>query len=132
MVGFSTHLGQFIRYFGAATVGYATDFGLMIIFHEFFHFHYLIAATVGFCVGLAVVYILSNRYVFGQSKLSSKSAEFGLFTLIGVVGLGILTALMWLLTDVAHLNYLVSKILATIVVYTWNFFARRSLYHNDG
>lgn len=121
---------QFIRYFGVALVGYAVDFSLLIICKEVFHLHYLVAATVGFTVGLAVTYILSNKYVFGESKFESKKTDFALFTIIGLIGLLLLNVLMWVLTSGIGINYLVSKILATIVVYTWNFFARRALYKN--
>jgi len=130
MARMGAHLNQFLKYFGVAAVGYIFDFGMMVGLHEILHIHYLPAAIAGFIFGLVVVYILSNRYVFGRSKLNSKSVEFGIFALIGVIGLGVLTTLMWLLTDIAHLSYLVSKILATVAVYMWNFLARRSLYHN--
>lgn len=122
---------QFTKYFGVALVGYIFDFGLMILLRELMHFHYLIAATCGFAVGLIVVYILSNKYVFGESKIKSKTTEFGLFAVIGLIGLGILNLLMWIFTDYFLVNYIVSKVIATIFVYMWNFFARRSLYHDQ-
>jgi putative flippase GtrA len=81
-------------------------------------------------VGLAVTYVLSNKYVFGESKFASKKADFVLFALIGLIGLLLLNLLMWGLTGGIGINYLASKILATIVVYIWNFFARRALYKN--
>lgn len=121
---------QFIGYFGVALVGYGFDFGTLILLREVFHVHYLVAATVGFIVGLLVIYVLSNKYVFGTSKIKSKSTEFGLFALIGLIGLLFLNALMWILTDKFQINYIFSKIVATVFVYMWNFFARRSLYHD--
>lgn len=121
---------QFVKYFGAALVGYVFDFGILILLREIFDVHYLIAATAGFTVGLVVVYIISNRYVFGESKLASRKAEFALFALIGIVGLGILNGMMFVMTGVFGIAYILSKIIATVVVYAWNFFARRSLYHN--
>ena len=121
---------QFSRYFGAALVGYAVDFGTLILCKEVFGFHYLVAATAGFIAGLVVVYFISNRYVFSDSKIQSKALEFGLFAAIGLVGLILLNAIMWFFTDLLYFNYLVSKIVATVFVYVWNFFARRALYHN--
>ena len=121
---------QFLKYFGAALVGYVVDFGTLILCKEVFHLHYLLSATAGFVLGLIVVYVVSNRYVFGESKLKSKSQEFLIFALVGLVGLGLLILIMWGLTSGMHINYLISKILATIVVYAWNFFARRGLYHS--
>jgi putative flippase GtrA len=123
-------LVQFVKYFGVALVGYLFDFGILFILNEFFHVYYLIAAASGFIIGLIITFFLSNRFVFGESKIKSKSAEFGFFAIIGVIGLGILTILMWFFTDVFLINYLVSKVFATVFVYIWNFFARRSLYNN--
>lgn len=121
---------QFLRYFGVALVGYIFDFGLLIFCKQVLHLHYLLAATVGFTVGLSVTYVLSNKFVFGESKLKSKKADFIAFALIGIFGLGVLNLLMWLLTGGFHINYIVSKIAATVIVYLWNFFARRALYKN--
>lgn len=92
--------------------------------------HYLLAVAISFTCGLIVVYIMSSIFVFKNTKVRSKSLEISLFALIGIVGLGILSLLMWLLTGIIGINYLIAKILATIIVYGWNFFARRSLYHN--
>ena len=65
---------QFVKYFWVALVGYAVDFGLLVFTKEVLHLHYLVAAVVGFIAGLIIVYILSNRFVFGESKIKSKSA----------------------------------------------------------
>lgn len=121
---------QFTKYFGVALIGYLVDFGSMIFCKEVLGLHYLLSATVGFILGLFVVYILSGRYVFGRSKLSSKRQEFLLFGLIGLIGLGILNILMWGMTSGLGVSYLLSKVLATVIVYAWNFLARRALYHD--
>ncbi|MFZ2545269.1 MAG: GtrA family protein [Candidatus Saccharimonadales bacterium] len=121
---------QFIRYLVAAGIGYVVDFGGLYVLHEFFGIHYLIAAAISFTIGLIVVYILSNLFVFSDSKIHNKSLEFGIFALIGIVGLGILSLLMWVMVGIIGINYLLAKILATVVVYIWNFFARRAMYHN--
>ena len=121
---------QFIKYFSVALVGYVVDFGSLMLCKEVFGLHYLASASVGFVLGLIVVYILSGRYVFGDSKINSKSKEFLLFSGIGLIGLGILNLLMWAMTGGLGINYLASKIAATAVVYVWNFLARRAMYHN--
>lgn len=121
---------QFMKYFSVALIGYVVDFGLLIFCKELLDFHYILAAIIGFIAGLIVVYALSSRYVFGTSKIQSRTAEFSIFAVIGVVGLLLLTALMWVLTDLAQVNYVFSKIIATVIVYMWNFFARKSLYHD--
>jgi len=121
---------QFVRYFGVALVGLAVDFGTLVLLHEVAGVYYLYAAIAGFVAGLIVNYTLSSRYVFKDSKLSSRWMEFVSFGMIGLVGLGLLSASMWLLTDVMHVHYILSKVLATVVVFIWNFVGRKALYHN--
>jgi putative flippase GtrA len=121
---------QFVRYFGVALVGLAVDFGTMVLLHEVAGVHYLYAAIAGFVAGLAVNYSLSTRYVFKDSKLRSRWMEFVSFGVIGLIGLGLLSISMWVLTDGLHVHYVASKVLATVVVFVWNFLGRKALYHN--
>lgn len=121
-----TH-AQFIRYFLIAAIGLVFDFATVIFTKEVLHFYYLIAACSGFVLGLIITYVLSNKLVFGKPK-DSTSKAFLLFGIIGLVGLGILNLLMWIFTSELGVNYIASKALATVVVFIWNFFARRTLY----
>lgn len=120
---------QFVKYFGVALIGYIADFGSLILLTELLNIHYLIAASVGFTMGLIVIYILSNRFVFGKSKIKTKYIEFIIFAGIGLIGLGLLNLLMWIFTERFGAYYIISKIIATVFVYMWNFFARRAIYH---
>lgn len=121
---------QFARYSLVAGAGYIVDVGVLYALHEYFQVYYLYAAITSFVLGLVIVYILSSLFVFTDSKIESKYLEIGIFSLIGVVGLIILTVLMWALTSFLGINYLIAKVLATVVVYAWNFFARRIMYND--
>lgn len=129
ILGGNTTFAQLVRYAFVATAGLALDFSAVIFTKQVIGLHYLLAAVLGFLLGLIVTYALSNILVFGDPK-GSRVKNFMLFGLIGVVGLGILSVLMWLLTGILGVNYIVSKSLATIAVFMWNFFARRRLYTN--
>jgi putative flippase GtrA len=58
--------------------------------------------------------------VFSARKLHNKRLEFAAFGVIGIIGLGLLAILMWLLTDIAGVHYLLSKVIVTGVVFFWN------------
>jgi putative flippase GtrA len=122
---------QFIRYLLVAFIGLGFDFGTLVFCKQILGINYLLAAVAGFSVGLVVNYLLSVRYVFTNPKIKSHAMNFGLFAVIGLIGLGTLTLCMWLLTGGLHINYIISKVIATVFVYMWNFFARRTLYHNE-
>jgi putative flippase GtrA len=125
----STHI-QFIKYFVAAGLGLAVDFSTLIFTKQILQFNYLIAACCGFILGLIVTYFLSNKFVFGTPKQNPQKL-FILFGVIGLVGLGTLDLIMWVLTSKLGINYIIAKTLATIVVFIWNFFARKTLYGDD-
>jgi putative flippase GtrA len=121
---------QFVKYFVVAMVGLVADFGTLVFLHDVVHAFYLVAAAGGFIAGLLVNYALSSKYVFKDSKLSSKTVEFLLFGVVGLVGLGLLSASMWVLVSLIGMQYLIAKCLATVVVYMWNFVGRKAMYRS--
>jgi len=123
----SSGLVQFFRYGLVGGVAFLCDFSTLRIATHTFGLHYLLSAALGFFIGLLVNYGLSVRWVFDGSKISSPSVQFGVFALVGVLGLLINELVMWWLTGGVGLHYLVSKIVAAVLVYLWNFSARKVL-----
>ena len=120
-------LVQFVRYFFVGGFAFVVDFGLLYIFTEYAGLHYLLSATLSFIAGLLVNYIISCLWVFNGSKFKNRLVEFLFFAAIGVVGLALNDALIWLFTDCIGTHYMFSKIVAAAMVYLWNFFARKYL-----
>lgn len=118
---------QLFRYGGVAVIALAVDIGGLILLKEVFHFHYLLAATLSFCGGMVVNYILSKLWVFSEAKIANRTREFAIFAAIGVVGLMFNDLILWVFTSFVGFHYLGSKIIATGVVFFWNFFARKRL-----
>lgn len=120
----------FVQFFRSGVVGavaFGCDFGVLALATDVLGLHYLISGLFGFGVGVIVNYWLSVRWVFNKRKFSRASVQFGLFALIGVVGVGINELIMWLFTEYVGWHYLVSKLAATVVVYLWNFSIRKAL-----
>ena len=116
---------QFFRYGFVSAAALIVDFGGLILLKEAFHIHYVTAATISFIGGLLVNYLLSKAWVFTKSKYSSRSLEFALFAGIGVVGLVLNDLILWFCTSHLGMFYVVSKLVATVVVFFWNFGARK-------
>jgi putative flippase GtrA len=92
--------------------------------------YYLHAAAIGFGLGLITSYLLSIAWVFQERKFHNPFVEVGLFTLIGGLGLLGNGICMWLLTEYAHLHYLCSKLVSALLVFLWNFVAKKYvLFH---
>jgi putative flippase GtrA len=116
---------QFVRYTVVGGGAFIVDFGLLFILTHFLHLHYLLSATLSFIAGLLINYFFSTIWVFNKKTVKNKYLEFLIFAIIGVVGLGFNDLFMWIFTDRFELYYMLSKVITTIIVYFWNFFARK-------
>ena len=118
---------QLFRYTFVGGIAFGVDFSLLFLLTEFAGIHYLVSAAISFSLGLATNYILSISWVFNTRNVSNRYHEFVIFGIIGIVGLGMNELIIWSFTEYLHFYYLVSKIVSTIMVYLWNFFARKKL-----
>ena len=121
---------QLFRYTFVGGLAFIVDFGSLFILTEYLNLFYLISAGIAFILGLITNYALSVNWVFSNRTLDSKGMEFFLFTVIGLIGLGLNELLLWTLTDLLSIYYLFSKIITAIIIYLWNFFARKYLLFN--
>ena len=116
---------QLFRYTFVGGAAFLVDIGSLYILTSFVGIYYLISAAIAFILGLIVNYLLSIGWVFNNRTLDSAKLEFGVFALIGVVGLGFNEVLIWFFTDYVHIFYLISKMIAAVLILFWNFFARK-------
>jgi putative flippase GtrA len=116
---------QLFRYTFVGGIAFLADIGTLFGLTEFVGLHYLISALFGFIVGWIVNYALSVSWVFSKRKVGNRKMEFGVFGLIGIVGLVFTEILLWVFTDIFMIYYIFSKIITAVLVYLWNFFARK-------
>jgi putative flippase GtrA len=118
---------QFARYLVVGGLCFVADLGVLVFMTSGLHLYYLLAAAVGFLVGLGMNYLLSTAWVFTERRLTRRWLEFVAFGMIGLLGLGINEILMWLFTEGCGFHYVLSKMTTTGFVLFWNFAARRFL-----
>jgi len=116
---------QLFRYIFVGGAAFLVDFTSLFILTQYFGIFYLISAAVAFILGLIANYFLSVKWVFNNRKLENRSFEFGVFAIIGMMGLGLNEFLIWFFTQDIQIFYLFSKILAAVIILFWNFFARK-------
>ncbi|MDR1879032.1 MAG: GtrA family protein [Bacteroidales bacterium] len=122
---------QFFRYFFVGGLAFLVDFAALALFTEVCHFHYIISNTISFTLGLLVNYFISVLWVFNNSNVKNRKLEFVLFAIIGIIGLGINDLALWIFTHGYGIFYLLSKVLAAMVSYLWNFLARKYFLFNN-
>jgi len=116
---------QLFRYFFVGGAAFIVDFGSLFVLTDFFGVYYLISAAIAFILGLIVNYGLSISWVFNNRTLENSTLEFGVFSLIGIVGLGLNEIFIWFFTAEIGFYYLISKMISAVIVLFWNFFARK-------
>lgn len=119
---------QFCRYCFVGGIATIVDWSVLYC-TERLGFHYLLAAVFGFVSGLVCNYVMSKKLVFvGNSAKVDARREFIAYAAVGVAGLGLTLVLMYILTEWLKVYFLVSKIVATVLVLIWNFLGRKMLY----
>lgn len=121
---------ELVRYTCVGGLASLVDVGILVGLTSWVGMYYLHAAAIGFGLGLITSYLLSIAWVFQERKFHNPFVEVGLFTLIGGLGLLGNGICMWLLTEYAHLHYLCSKLVSALLVFLWNFVAKKYvLFH---
>jgi putative flippase GtrA len=115
------------RYAVAGGLASLVDVGVLVVLTSSLGVYYLHAAALAFSLGLLTSYGLSIAWVFQARTWQHPWVEFGLFTLIGGIGLLGCGVCMWVLTEYAHLHYLGAKAGSALVVFLWNFVAKKWL-----
>jgi len=119
---------QLIRYGLVVGIAAPIDLGGYIFLKSQLHVYYVLAATISFTVSLAVNYLLSIAWVFTAKTGRQRHVDAIIFGVIGLVGLGLTDLVVYAFTDLAKLNYIISKLIAFCIVFFWSFGARRLLF----
>ena len=116
---------QLFRYLFVGGFAFVVDFSTLYILTDTLHIYYLVSAIPAFIMGTIVNYLLSISWIFGSRRLKNKLNEILIFTAIGGLGLVFNTFLIWFFTEIFHVYYMGSKIIAAPFVFLWNFLARK-------
>ena len=115
---------QFLKFGVVGVSATVIDFAVLIALTEFVGMDPVLSAAISFCVSVIYNYVGSMHFVFTRRDDLRRVTELGIFVVLSLVGLILNEALMWLGATALSMNYLLAKIVATLVVTLWNFFSR--------
>lgn len=124
-------INQIIRFLFAGGTAFLIDFGILWVLTDLVGINYLLSGCISFSISVIYNYIMSIHWVFEVKTKKSRWIELIVFVLLSLIGLGINQLIMWLLVEKLIINYLLSKIAATIVVMLFNFITRKKFLEGN-
>ena len=121
----SNLLMQVFRFVVVGFVATIIDFLFLLVFKEMFKIDTLIANTLSFSISTIYNYIASVVWVFNVDEKKKKTHNFILFVLFSVIGLLLNNIILGLCTNYLKIYYVFGKVLATLIVMTFNFITRK-------
>ena len=112
---------RIVRYFFVGAAAAAVDIGLFTVFARLLGYNYLAVAGCTFVVATLVNYSLSVRHVFASGTRFGRSLEVALVFAVSAIGLAINQGVLFVAVERLGLDLVLSKILATGVVFFWNY-----------
>lgn len=100
------------------------DYSVLYVLTEFVGIYYLTSSVISFIVSLIFNYILSIYWVFDVTKKQTLK-DIIIFVVLSTIGLGINQVVMYLGSDILHIYYMLTKLVATAIVMVWNFVTRK-------
>ena len=116
---------QFCKFSVVGVAAFLVDHGLLFIFTETLHMHYLLSSMLSFTASALFNYVYSTKYVFCSRDRKNRAGQFAVFLLLSGCGLILNSLLMNALVEKLMLHYMVAKICAAMSVSVWNFVSRK-------
>jgi putative flippase GtrA len=116
---------EVLRYGLVSALALAVDTSILYVFVNIVGWHYLPASALAFSAGATVAYLLSVRFVFRFRTLRNPSLEFASFLGLGLAGLLVNAAALFVAISAAGLGLITAKVLAAGCTFATNFTLRR-------
>lgn len=120
---------QFVSYVivgGTATI---VEWVLFYIFEHAFSLNYLLNTAISFALATAANWALGRLLTFRNADAGSRTKELVSIYAVSVIGLLANLGLMYLFVQVLGINSMLSKVMATAIVFIWNFLSRKLLIY---
>jgi putative flippase GtrA len=117
-------IAKFLKFCVVGVIGTAVDFGTTALCKEVLKIQKYISNAIGFTLAATGNYLLNRNWTFVDSKSPDRiAAEYLTFMVVSVIGLGINTLTLYLVSKKLKKGFYFSKIGATGITMLWNFFA---------
>jgi putative flippase GtrA len=116
---------RLLKYFFVGGFAAAIDISIFTIFAVYFQWPWLPVSVASFILATCVNYILSINFVFISGIRYEKHVEIAGVFIVSGLALIINQAVLYIAIEWLHIQLIFSKILATGIVFFWNYLGRK-------
>ncbi len=121
---------QFFRYVFAGGAATLVDWAALWLLHSCLGVPLYVSVAAAFILGLVTNYLLSVLFVFtGTPTDKKRSQEFFVHLVTGLIGLALTEGIVYLMDLIPGLHYMIAKIVATAVVFFWNYGSKKIILY---
>jgi len=114
----------FIKYCTVGVLGTGIHLVVVILLVEFAGLHPVYANFFGFLTAVSNNFLLNKSWTFRDRSRNYRKLWIKFF-LVSCIGLLITLGLTWIFVEELKIHYIVSMLLTSLIVLTWNFFANK-------
>lgn len=120
-------LKNFFLYFIVGVIATLTEWLLFFVLFKC-HIHYTFAVVIAYILSTFVNWLAGRILVFKKYVKSFLKEISGIY-IVGVIGLSLNLLIMWVAVDIFNFNEMLSKIIATALVFVYNYLARKYIIY---
>jgi putative flippase GtrA len=113
-------ISKFIKFGVVGCSGMLIDFGTTYLCKEILRLNKYLSNCIGFILAATSNYFLNRIWTF-ESHKEKIGVQYVQFMIVSVIGLGINSLALYILTDKLKWNFYFSKLIAIAVTTIWNF-----------
>ncbi len=127
---------RFLKFAVVGVCGTFVDFAVLTLLVKVFGVPLIAANTISYSAGVVNNFVLNRFWTFTESRSKPLVTQFLQFVVINIIALVLSDLIVGAVEGALHPTlggnaYLAAKLLATVIVFFWNYFANRFWTYND-
>lgn len=124
---YSSTLPQYLTFASIGALGAIINTSVLYVLTSFIGVYYLLSAIIGTETAIISMFFLNNRFTFDPKKEGFKEILYGILrsNTVRIGGIIVQISLLYLLTDLAGVYYILSNIIGIFVASIVNFIAEK-------
>jgi dolichol-phosphate mannosyltransferase len=115
---------QLVKFVLVGALGTIIGLVVLWLFTDVIGMHYLLSRIISFIAGVTSNYIFNSMWTFKQNKGSTGWLK---YAIISLFGLGLNELIMWLMTGLGGVHYILSALVGIVLVFIFNYFLSRRI-----